>query len=164
MVSMDTLNRIPLFHGLDLETLRDLCPMIRRMDVPAGTMIFREGTEAREHYYLDEGRVDITIGDMRPGGGLVHIVRPGESFGWSALVPPNYFTASARAHVGSSILVVNAEQLKQQMELHHDLMRVVLENIAATIAHRLEGTRIRMLTGALTSSANADTPAETFIG
>lgn len=145
MVKQSELMNIPVFLGLDEEILENLIPLVRRQEIPTGTTIFREGNEAEGIFFLEEGNVDISIHEPAPGGGTVHVVRAGECFGWSAIVPPHICTATAVTKNDSRILVINAKALKIQMGTNPALAWSIFENIASTIARRLEGTRVRLL-------------------
>jgi CRP-like cAMP-binding protein len=154
MISPSILARIPVFRGLPDLTAGEILEVVRRAEVTRGTKIFVEGEAARSIYYLERGKVVVSIAG-RPGaaGGPVHVVEPGECFGWSALVPPHEFTAAAQAREDSTVLVIDGTELKWRMRRHPELAWAVFENLAATIAERLAGARVRLLAAEMPAAA-----------
>lgn len=145
MLSADIIAKIPVFLGLDEPTIQELQEVVRRVHFSEGKLIFQEGKRARDIYYLESGGVRINM--RLPGRhGTVAIIRNGECFGWSALVPPYEFTASAIALEDSDVLMIDGEELRWRMKRHPELAWSVFENLAATISERLAGTRIRLVT------------------
>ena len=153
MISPDILARIPVFRGLHEGTVEELLEIVRRVEYPAGAEIFREDSDAKDIYFLERGSVLVSIGTEAEGGGPVDIVRPGRMFGWSALVPPHVFTASARADEESHVIVIDGDELKWRMRRHPELAWSVFETLAATISGRLAGARIRLIAAGMESVA-----------
>lgn len=144
MVAIDIIERIPVFTGLDRPTLVDLQDVIRRIHVPAEEFIFRQGEEAENLYYLESGEVGISVQMPECDRATVAIVSPGDCFGWSALVPPHRFTATATPLAESRILVIGGEELRIRMRRHSVLAWRVFENVSRTISERLAHARSRL--------------------
>ncbi len=151
MLSVRMLNRIPAFRGLDDESVQDLLPVVNRVEIAAYQPIFQEDEDAKKIYFLESGKVIISIRDGAGGRKTVSVVRPGECFGRSALVPPFVFGASAHAQEPSEVDVIDGDALRLRMRKHPDLAWSVFEALAATIAERLAGTRVQLLTATLAS-------------
>jgi CRP-like cAMP-binding protein len=63
---------------------------------------------------------------------------PGETLGWSALVPPHRFTLNARASIPSELLRLPREALLEHLAAHPDIGYRLTLNVAAVIGHRLQ--------------------------
>lgn len=155
MLSVRMLNRIPAFRGLEEDSVQDLLSVVNRIEVAPYQPIFQEDEDAKKIYFLESGRVLISIRDGAGGRKTVHVARPGECFGWSALVPPYVFFASAHAQEPSEVDVLDADALRMRMRRHPDLAWNVFEALAATIAEGLAGTRVQLLAATLIPPAHA---------
>lgn len=158
MVTMELLRKIPVFYGIDDDPLRDMGHICRITECAPGETIFRQGELATRICYLIDGSVEIRMNEDRKSkpselGSVVSRIAPGECFGWSALVPPNLYTASALARTRSTVLVIDGAGLESYMRGSRDLCISVFQNLARTISERLSDTRRQLLSAHL---LNAD--------
>lgn len=161
MVALRVLQRIPVFQGLEDDSLRDLLGAVEEIPYESFSTIFLEDDSARYIYYLEAGRVSISIRDGTGYRRPVHLVRPGECFGWSALVPPHIFTASAQTQEASTVVRIDGDLLKRKMRVHSDLAWSVFENLAMTLSERLAGARVQLICA--TQPRGAASPTEGFL-
>ncbi|RMF32495.1 MAG: cyclic nucleotide-binding domain-containing protein [Chloroflexi bacterium] len=147
MVSPEILKRFPLCAGLDEEALRRLAAIAEEVSFPRGTLIFAEGEPADALYLLLDGWVDILInldasGDRR---GPVMILSPGELFGWSALVEPYIYTASALCAGPVSAIKFPGSALRRLCETDPRLGWVLITRVSRVIVSRLRATRAQVV-------------------
>ncbi len=112
-----------------------------RKTVRAGEVLFQLGSEAEYLYLLVSGRVDLSLPMRvrdRDEDVQLEEKRPGETLGWSGLVPPHHFTLKATATVESELLAFPTAKLQDLFTAHPDLGLTVTRNVAAVIAHRLQ--------------------------
>ena len=69
------LSSIPLFEGIPEAELAELAQVLRRRDVPAGEILWREGEDARAMLLIVDGRVSITV--RLPGDRAVEVASLG---------------------------------------------------------------------------------------
>lgn len=154
MVTLQLLRKIPVFAGIDDGKLREMSHICQMHGYASGEVIFRQGEPATKIFYLVQGGVDIRIDEKNA---LVGNIRPGQCFGWSALVPPNLFTASAIARGNCKVLVIEGAGLETHMREDGKICCCVYGNIAATISERLAVARRQLAAMLNPDSAMANT-------
>jgi CRP-like cAMP-binding protein len=103
----------------------------------ADRAIFTEGAEARKLYIVEKGQVALTAQLVKGKRLPISIINPGYAFGWSALVTPYRYTATATAVFKARVLVFQREALLSLMHANPLLGLTVMQNIASTVASRL---------------------------
>ena len=151
MATADVLGRSELFGELGAERLERLSGVSRAFSWRAGDVIFSEGDPAADLYVLTGGRVALEIDilvehDRPPVPTAVDLVGPGDCFGWSALVEPYVYTASARCMNASTGVAMSRDTLLEIMQEDSSLGREVMTRLAQCVAHRLAHTRMRLTT------------------
>ena len=151
MATIDALGRSELFGQLDTKHLERLSRVSRGFSCGAGEVIFNEGDEAVDLYILTDGRIALEIDiqvvhDRPPVPTTVDLVGPGDCFGWSALVEPNVYTATARCMSGSTGVAISGVALREIMEENPALGREVMTRLAEVVSSRLALTRMRLTT------------------
>jgi CRP-like cAMP-binding protein len=103
--------------------------------------LFRLGAEADRAYVVVRGRIALTL-PIRIRGGEEEVVieemQPGETVGWSALVPPHRFTLNATAAIDSELLGFPRTAILDHFAAHPAVGHAVTRNLAAVIGHRLQ--------------------------
>lgn len=103
--------------------------------------LFRLGTEADKAYVVLHGRISLTL-PIRIRGGeeevVVEEMQPGETVGWSGLVPPHRFTLNATAAIDSELLGFSRTAVLDHFAAHPAVGYTVTRNLAAVIGHRLQ--------------------------
>jgi CRP-like cAMP-binding protein len=117
----------------------------------AGTVLLQEGKEADWLYLLLSGGVDINFKseDVHyPNGVKVfHVgeVNPGDLFGYSSMVAPYKYLASATASQASRIIRFDARALRTLGDLDCGLGLAVMQQIAKTAVERLVYTWVQLV-------------------
>ena len=62
---------------------------------------------------------------------------PGEIFGWSALVDPNVYTASAECYQETKLLVIDRVRMEHVLDKHPKEAYRVMKRLAGVIGGRL---------------------------
>jgi len=152
MAIIDELKNSELFGGLEAAYLERLSLLCRGGSHRQGTVIFKEGDEAKELYVLTDGRVVLEI-ELRPVPDkpaiptAIDVVTKGQCTGWSALVEPHIYVASARCMTNCTTLSINGEMLRKAMADDHNLGYEVMKRLSKLIATRLVDTRLRLTHG-----------------
>ena len=97
MATIQDLKGFKLFQGLNDEELGRIAPLVHERHMKEGTVCFKQGSPASELHLCRSGKVDIVAHHFEAPTVYVRIYTSGEgeAFGWSALVEPCKYTASA---------------------------------------------------------------------
>ena len=98
------------------------------------SVIFKRGEEAAHFYVLAAGDVHIEIGATEE---TLAINRPGEVFGWSALVAPYRYTATAKCVRDVRVIKISRDLVEAAITEHPGEGLAVLKNLTGIIADRL---------------------------
>lgn len=154
MVTAAALKKFELFKGLSDDSLARLTELCHIYAMNEGDHIFAEGTKARDVHLCRSGRVDILIWMSKPWNRniAVHRAGRGEAFGWSALVAPYIYTASAECVESGEEIRLKGSELLTVFQQEPAVGYTIMENLSASISLRLTQTRQRLVTEWLGSS------------
>src|SRR5512142_1473287 len=99
--------RPDLFAGLSHDEETELMALGKRVSLASGEVLFTMGSEATKLYLVERGRVALTLPMQvcgREEDVLVEERSPGETVGWSALIPPHRFTLKASAPLETELI------------------------------------------------------------
>jgi len=151
MALLDTLKSSKLFNGLSDELLEKVARLSQKRSYPRGATIISEGEKAQELYILEEGLVAIRIQPATRESIMVSVLKEkGQIFGWSALVEPQKYSASAVCMEDSTVIAIKAADLLALLEQFPAAGFVVMRRLAAIVSSRLRDTQ-QQLTSILTS-------------
>lgn len=150
MISLETLASMDLFQGLPTEGLGAIAAMCREESFPAKTVFFALDHPADNLYLLLEGSVGLTIEPVPTSPPLTISVlnSHGQLFGWSAVVGPANYTATAQAMTDVRAVVMDGRALMNYLEQHPAIGVVVLRRLAQLISLRMSDLR-RLLTATI---------------
>lgn len=113
----------------------------KKIKVPSGTSLFRLGDPADHLFLVDHGEIRLTL-PMQVHGReqdvLIEEKSPGETVGWSALIPPHRFTLSANASVDSQVIALTREELQSYFDTSPAVGQKIALNLAIVVGHRLQ--------------------------
>ncbi|MGD1891591.1 MAG: cyclic nucleotide-binding domain-containing protein [Cyclobacteriaceae bacterium] len=143
------------FHPFEHTYLKDLAQSVSIKTVTAGTTIFQEKNTAHHLYLLVKGKVILSMNTFSIGNETpntdeaslpIHaITQVGHLIGWSALVPPYHYRATATATQESQIMVIDKEALELEAAEHPPFGIFLMQRILWVIGNRLRGTRVRLI-------------------
>jgi voltage-gated potassium channel len=115
----DVVSKVPFFETLDPSAITEITQMLRRLDVPARTVIIRRGKVGDCMYFLVEGEVGVDIGPTP--------VRLGEGtfFGELALLGDQIRTANVFTTKQSTLLVLDLADFRKLMAHHAELAHII---------------------------------------
>lgn len=135
------IDRAELLLGLTEAESSRLLALAVPVRVPSGGVLFELGAAADHLYVVVRGRVDLTLPMRireREEDVLLEEKQPGETLGWSGLIPPHRFTLKAKAAMESELLAFPRAALHAHFEAHPAVGQAVTRNVAAVIGHRLQ--------------------------
>ena len=140
----ESLHQIDLLRGLSEEERRNLKNLGEIERYEPNMAIFSEGAEAGNFYLLEEGRVSI---ESRLSRGLrfpIMAVSPGQAFGWSALVFPHQYTATALSLTRVRAIAIPTEAMLEMMRANPALGLAIMEKVASIVASRVRSLELAL--------------------
>ncbi len=135
LISVDRLRKVDFLQGLAEVELRSIAHFFEEENVGAGVSLCEEGARAERLYVLEQGRISISSKNSR----RYDIYTPGKTVGWSFLVPPFLYTASAVTTAPSKLLVIKSRDFYDFIHNDSQMEMKVLSNMTQVIASRLVG-------------------------
>lgn len=132
---LERLASSPTFAQLGDRKLKSLTQFTDDIEVPAGTVLMREGSYPHELEVLISGHAEITI-----GGAMVADVGPGAVLGEMALVNKDLRSATVTATEDSHLIVISARAFAMLMEQHPE----IAEDLRAMAQERSQGNRDKL--------------------
>lgn len=138
------LRTVKIFDGLSEKHVEELASLFTEEIIQKGEELFSEGDAARKIYILVEGHVSLRIRlTSRPQYALVGSVRdPGQLIGWSGVVAPYHYTASAVCKQKTRLLSADGREFLSKLEANPSVGVTVLQAITETISDRLRNCRL----------------------
>ncbi len=124
-----------LFKNLSNAALESIKRHSFERDCEGDHLVFHAGEEANDFYILANGSVALVMG---PAEEMCFVVsRPGEVFGWSALVEPYRYQASARCMVPSHLLVIPRQAVEETSRDYPADGTAIFKNLAGIVTRKL---------------------------
>jgi CRP/FNR family transcriptional regulator, cyclic AMP receptor protein len=143
--AFDLLAAQPFLAGLTDHQLDRLSMWSKRSLFHAGTLIFREGSQADRFWLIRQGRVN--LGTHVPGRGdvVVETLGPGSVLGWSWLFPPYRWHFTAVAVETTMSVELDAAGIRQLCQRDPSLGYELATRFMQVMLDRLQATRLRLL-------------------
>jgi len=129
-----------LLNGLSSAEMDQVLGLGTRLTVPSGTSLFHLGDPADRLFLTERGRIRLTL-PMQVRGReediFVEERSPGQTVGWSALIPPYRFTLTATAPLETEVIALPRETLVDYFAAHPAAGYKIALNLAVVIGHRL---------------------------
>ena len=130
-----------LLNGLSSAEAAQILELGTRLIVPSGTLLFRLGDPADRLFLTERGRIRLTL-PMHLRGKEENVLAeersPGQTVGWSALIPPYRFTLSAAASLDTEVIALPQKALREYMAAQPTVGCKIALNLAVVIGHRLQ--------------------------
>ncbi|HLI63793.1 MAG TPA: cyclic nucleotide-binding domain-containing protein [Terriglobales bacterium] len=130
-----------LLNGLSPAEIEQVMALGARELVPSGSWLFRLGDPADRIFLLERGRIRLTLPMQLRGGDeeiLIEENAPGQTVGWSALIPPHRFTLSARAPLETEVIALPRTALREFFERSPQVAYKMSFNLCIIVGHRLQ--------------------------
>jgi CRP-like cAMP-binding protein len=147
MITKESLASFELFKGIPTDVLDEVAKLCDDVFIQQGGYVFREGEMADKLHLLVKGSIALRVNlTSRPESVTVSIVsRPHQTLGWSGVVAPNHYTASAFCEEDSHLIAIPADKFMQVMEAHPEAGFKVMLRITEIISDRLRNSRQALL-------------------
>ncbi len=147
MIDPALFTRFPLFQDISPVILEKIAAISHEHVLAKGEAVFREGQTAQKLHFLLKGSVALKVSIMsKPDSVTVSFVAKAyECFGWSGLVRPHHYTASAYCDEETSILEMDGEELVKILSANPEAGYKVMSRIAELVSDRLRNSRQALL-------------------
>ena len=137
----------PFLEGFDP---RDLAELARRATVVSfdeSEPVFTQGNPATCLYLLVAGTVELSVGGEGGGPGLVveTVTHQGYPIGWSAMVEPHLYRATATAREPTRLVAIGREALEHQAGANPGFGMTLMRAVVGIVGDRLRATRTRLI-------------------
>ena len=138
-----TISSMPLFKDLSAEVTAKIGAISTLEKYKTDDLIFKEGGKADSLHFLINGSVALKVKIMtKPDSVTVsYIGKAYDCFGWSGLVSPHYYTASAICEEDSEVLMVNGDALLKLLQQYPADGFLVMHRVANLVSDRLRNSR-----------------------
>ncbi len=147
MVTKEMLADFELFKGISPRALEEIASISREIVVAKDGYVFHEGEKADKLHLLVKGSIALRVHlTSRPDSVTVSIVsQPYHTLGWSGVVSPHYYTASAFCEEDSVLIALPGDRFLKILEAHPEAGYKVMLRITEIISDRLRNSRQALL-------------------
>ncbi len=133
--------RPDLLAGLSQDEATALLSLGTPLSLSSGDVLFSMGSDATSLYVVQRGRISLTL-PMQVLGHVEDVLveerSPGQTVGWSALIPPYRFTLKAVAPLETEVLAFTRSSLLEHFGRWPVVGYIVTRNVASVIGQRLQ--------------------------
>ena len=147
MVDPVTLGSYPLFKDVSPAVLEKISAFCHDITFEKGQIIFREGEKADKLHFLISGSIALRVNIMtKPEFVTVSFVSKSyDCFGWSGLVSPHHYTASAYCEEDCKVRTISGKELLKILSDNPEAGFKVMHRIANLVSDRLRNSRTALL-------------------
>ena len=130
-----------LLQGLSPAETDEVLALGSRVTVPSGGSLFRLGESADRLFLIERGRIRLSFPMLvrsKEEDVVFEELAPGETVGWSAMVPPYRFTLSAAAPLETELIALSRETLLAFFDRAPEVGRKISMNLAILVGRRLQ--------------------------
>lgn len=130
-----------LLRGLSPQQAEQTLALGSLLIVPSGQQLFQLGTHAESIYLVQRGRIRLTLPMQvrkQEEEIMVEERAPGQTVGWSALIPPYKFTLTATAPLETEVIALPRQALLDYFAVHPNVGYMVSLNLSSVIGQRLQ--------------------------
>ena len=136
-----SVSRIELVSGLSTEEAQRVLDLGTPVRIPTGGSLFRLGDLADRVFVIERGRIALTMPmqvRQQEEALLVEERLPGETVGWSALIPPHRFTLNAAAPLETDVLAIPRIALFEYLDARPQIGYQLMRNLGEILGQRLQ--------------------------
>jgi CRP-like cAMP-binding protein len=138
MVSREDLKSILVLRYLSDEMLDKLTPMVDIHHFEEREVIFREGEKGIRFYLLKRGKIVLEKRMSDKLSFSAGSVKPGYSFGWSAMLEEGNYTLDAIATEPCEVYSINGEKIKKLLNDDHTMGYIMNQGLLRVLKGRLD--------------------------
>ena len=148
MVPKERIASLDIFKGLSQKEIEEIARLCEEVVFHDGDRVLSEGKRAEYFFLLEQGSVDLrfelpyreTSKEM-----TVTTIKPGECFGWSAMVSPYKATLSCYSIGNSRAIRIRGDEILGLCERNNHIGFIFMQNLAEMIGNRLTKQRAQFI-------------------
>ena len=137
-VAREDLKQIFMLGYLSDEMLDKLIPITQLVFFEKRESIFRQGEKSRHFYMLKEGKVILEQRITDKIAVSVSAIKPGNSFGWSAMLDGEEYTIDAICAEPCKVFTLRDKEIKALFEKDHSLGFMMSQQLLRIIKKRYD--------------------------
>jgi CRP-like cAMP-binding protein len=142
MVTLENLKNNELFREIADIDLKEILAFCKEQTYDPGTTICKYKEIGKEFYLLLDGDVNLQIPTEKEFGISVVFVGTGSAFGFSALIDPHIYSASAKCDTKSTVIAIALDPFLDFISNTNSKTGfLVMRNLALILIQRLDNTR-----------------------
>ena len=143
MITSKMLGEFDLFKSTSEGALEEISAICETIKIAQGNYVFKEGETADKLHLLISGSIALRVNlTSRPEFVTVSFVdRPHQTLGWSGVVSPNHYTASAYCEEDAELIVIPSDKFLAILEKYPEAGYKVMLRITQIISDRLRNSR-----------------------
>lgn len=130
------LANLPPFKDVDESIVRLVEPLFELFYFPADAYIFEQKDVANHLFLLVNGAVDVVYKPYDSPPMTITSIKPGNFFGWSAVVGNIVYTSSAICQDDCEVLRVSGWKFRHLCKKHPTAGRIILQLLADSVSSR----------------------------
>ena len=138
MIAREDFKQIVMLGYLTDEMLDNLIPITELLHFDERELIFRQGEKAQRFYMLKEGKVILEQRITDKIAVSVSAIKPGYSFGWSAMLDEEQYTIDAVCAEPCKVFSFRDEKLKALFEKDHSMGFIMSQRLLQIIKKRYD--------------------------
>jgi len=147
MITSEMLAEFELFRGVAKEILDEIAGICETIKAEKDSFVFREGDVADKLHLLLTGSIALRVKlTSRPDSVTVSFLNsPHQALGWSGVVAPNHYTASAYCEEDTELIAIPSDKFMQILDRNPDAGYKIMLRITQIISDRLRNSRQALL-------------------
>ncbi len=145
-VATSSLAAHPFLHGMPPQQLGALAAAASEVSFPARHRLFEDGGNASRFWLIRSGQVALDLQVPGQGPLVIETLGMGELVGWSWLFPPYRWAFGAIAVGPVQAFEFDASAVRARCASDPALGYELTQRVARVLAHRLQATRVRLIT------------------
>ncbi|MFH0844817.1 MAG: cyclic nucleotide-binding domain-containing protein [Pseudomonadota bacterium] len=138
MVSFEDLRKMFLLQNLSDSMLGKMLPFAQVRIFGERSVIFKEGDFAEIFYMLLKGKVLLEVEVSETVNVSLGAIKPGYSFGWSALIPGSSYTSYAVCVEPCEVITIPGNRILQILDQDTTMGYQIMTGVVAILKRRLE--------------------------
>ena len=138
MIQRENLRQIVLLSYLTDPMLDEIIPIIDVLQFANQEIIFKQGDPADRFYMLKRGKVLLEQRISETVTAFIGSIKPGFSFGWSAMIEDGSYSANAVCAEPCEIYSFKSEKIKKLLDNNPDMGYRVYQRLLVIIKKRYD--------------------------
>ena len=137
LVDIEVLRMFKIFEELNDRELEQVAHAAKTEELGEGARLTEAGFAATTLYLIMDGRVTLSVRGSKGQAVAVDELGPGQILGWSTLVGPYVYTATATTAEKSRLIVFNGSRLREIFEINNHIGYRVLKGMGNVVSKRI---------------------------